>query len=355
MNQSAESRILYADILRIFATIEVVVLHTAAPAVYRFNDLRADWWWTADIIDSSVRSCVPLFFMLSGFFILGNSKKETTKAFLIKRAQKVLIPFFVWSLVYTAWLIYNYNQPLTFAELAAKALYSPAFYHLWFLYAIIGLYLLTPVLRVYLRNAPGRNVRYLLILWFLFASINPFLNKVFNYYIFFKLDEELMIGYTGYFILGYYLNDVTAEGKYLILLLALVLASIAATFLGTYFLVIRNSGALDPSLYNYQAPNVVIMSLSIFIIFKSIDFNKIMGNSSGSAGFITYLSSASFGVYLIHPIVIALLGKNRFVQVNWMLYHPAVGITVTALLATVICFLVVFAIKKVPYIRSITP
>ena len=168
--------ILYADILRAFATVQVVFLHTSAPLLYNFNTIDLNWWWAGNIIDSATRPCVPLFFMLSGMLLLG--REEPLSLFLKKRLGRILIPFLTWALIYL--FIFNDKKSGSVVDIGVsffiKFINGPVYYHYWFMYMIILLYLLTPFLRIYVNNAPSQYTEYFLILWFLFSSLNPLLN-----------------------------------------------------------------------------------------------------------------------------------------------------------------------------------
>ena len=78
------------DYLRVFTTYAVVLLHTAAPMLYLYNSLPLTQWMVSNTFDSIVRWCVPVFFMLSGAFLLDPSKNDTPLIFFRKRLNKVV-------------------------------------------------------------------------------------------------------------------------------------------------------------------------------------------------------------------------------------------------------------------------
>ena len=130
---------IWADYIRVVATFCVVFLHSASPLLYRYNELPELYWMIGNIYDSSVRMCIPFFFMLSGYLLL--EKDEPIYTFFKKRFNKVLIPLVIWSLFYIFWKAYYEDS----SEISLYSFYSialsPAYFHLWFLYAIIGIYL----------------------------------------------------------------------------------------------------------------------------------------------------------------------------------------------------------------------
>lgn len=118
----------------------VVALHAAAPYLYQFTARSAPEWMFANIVDSFTRACVPVFFMISGYFFLGDAAPRR------KHFVRIVAALAFYSLIALAyrWAI---GQDLGFRDLVSIAV-SPAFYHLWFFYAIITVYLLMKVVRV---------------------------------------------------------------------------------------------------------------------------------------------------------------------------------------------------------------
>nr|HRZ98412.1 acyltransferase family protein [Paludibacter sp.] len=70
-----KSRFEWADNLRFFATISVIILHVASTALYFFNKIPLSHWLIADLTDSAMRFCVPLFLMISGGLLLRENHK----------------------------------------------------------------------------------------------------------------------------------------------------------------------------------------------------------------------------------------------------------------------------------------
>lgn len=96
-------RLLYADGIRAYAAVSVVVIHVAADLVEWFPCLTRSWWWIANVIDTFAGPAVPLFYMLSGMLLLDPAKKEPIRTFLMKRARRVLLPWLAWGIIYLCW------------------------------------------------------------------------------------------------------------------------------------------------------------------------------------------------------------------------------------------------------------
>src|SRR4030095_7640839 len=94
------------DVLRVFAVFMVVVIHVSAPVLYEFGIMPSSFAMWENFYDSLSRMSVPLFFLTSGYLILG--KSETILEFYKKRLIKVLVPLMAWSIFYFLWLHSEY-------------------------------------------------------------------------------------------------------------------------------------------------------------------------------------------------------------------------------------------------------
>ncbi len=81
--ENQKENIVWVDWIRALATLGVVLIHTAGPLLYGYNQMPASYWWISNIYDSAARMCVPLFFMISGFLLL--QKDDSLKTFFAKR------------------------------------------------------------------------------------------------------------------------------------------------------------------------------------------------------------------------------------------------------------------------------
>src|SRR3989304_5868153 len=96
---------IWLDNARISAIFAVVLLHVAYGVVIE-NDIGTNYWWFANIFDSSARWCVPVFVMISGALLLDSSKNEDSLTFYKKRLSRILLPvLFGIKVLPMAWVI----------------------------------------------------------------------------------------------------------------------------------------------------------------------------------------------------------------------------------------------------------
>lgn len=350
---------IWADRLRNIAIVMVVAIHVAAPVAHAPIDLNTLWWWAGNFWDSLSRPGVPLFVMLSGFLLLGKDYPLTD--FLKRRFSRVMIPALFWMGVYSLYGHIANNSPATVWDMMHNIIVRPVHYHLWFIYLIIGLYLVYPILRAWVRTASEQDFRY----FFIMCMIGAWLNKIMI--VFFQLPIgiyfELFTNNCGYFVLGYYLGAKgTADmpslspglpawkwnNRQLIRLgFALVLAGTVATMLGTYWLNFNwvQGTEFNVYFYDYLTPNVGIGAIGWFLLVRFgcnrlalLDIEK-------------EFAAASFGVYFAHVLVMDWWGQCGYWHSG---QHPAKGIPILLAMVLSMTFLVVSLIRVLPWGKKIT-
>ncbi len=199
---SASKMLYWPDRLRNLATVLVITIHVAAPVAHGFPDQNTWWWWYGNFWNSLARAGVPLFVMLSGFLLLG--KDYDLGDFLKRRFSRVVMPALFWMAVYSIYNHIRLGTPATFKDALLGIVTGPVHVHLWFIYLIIGLYLIYPILRPWVRTATERDFLYFFALC---AFCTWGMKIAWTFYgvgngIYF----ELFTNNCGYFVLGYYLG-----------------------------------------------------------------------------------------------------------------------------------------------------
>jgi len=332
----------WVDFLRVTATFLVVLAHIGV------------WGggpgWAEAFFYTLSRIGVPLFFMLSGYLLL--PKEEDTWMFLKKRAWKILIPFFFWSIVYDVYT----NQSLASSGLTLEALFrlfvrilrGPRAPHLWYLYALIGLYLFTPILRLFISKARKSDLWYYIILWLLavpvFLIVQGFtpIRSGFELYYF--------SGYVGYFLLGLALGQMEINPKALRWVVTLFIMGFAVTFIVVSFNLFPE---LDESvLRTYFSLNVVAMSASAFLFLKQFG-GRVPPSTEGA---LLTLSRSSFGIYLIHMLVLGwVLQAGALIGIGQSSGPSLVAMPLAALIVFVISFLITHLLRMIPLVKTVVP
>jgi surface polysaccharide O-acyltransferase-like enzyme len=347
-----KSQIIWIDAIRAIACFMVVFLHSAGPVLYKYNEVGLSNWFVANVYDSIVRVCVPLFFMISGFLLL--QKDESLADFFSKRLSKLFIPIVFWSIFFVFWgnVIEKSRTPLL--EDFKSLILQPSYYHLWFLYALVGLYLFVPILRKVTHNSDNTLLIYYIYIWIIAVSIIPFIEKITG--IESRIDLNSISGFIGYFILGLILGRKQISAKVFYSCVIIYALSIVMTVTGTYVLTLQNNGIFVGYFYNYFSLNVIVGAGACFIVIKYLFLNNNLTQKPLLTKFITTISSCSFGIYLVHPVFLFVLKDGTFgfklspFTGNAFMYVPFTAIAVFTL-----SLLLIFIVKKIPLVRQIAP
>lgn len=275
------------DIIRIFACLMVVLMHSPIPSANASGlFLVALSYITAP--------CIGLFFMVSGALLL--PVKNDYFTFLRHRFGKVAIPTVVWSLIYI-YIRWDFSESeikiwQTIASLPFSAQGEGV---LWFMYTLCGLYLLAPILSGWLVRASKREIEFVLILWAI-TLCYPLLE------IWFLINDSntgplyYFGGYVGYFLLGYYLKNFYKN-------ISLTICCVVA-LVGVALLWATKRIGIELDFYS------VFWYLSIFIVALCIVLWKLVYHVVKDRKFgettiktLSLVSNLSFGVYLVHILV----------------------------------------------------
>lgn len=302
---SVPRRVIYFDVLRITAIFFVVAVHLSAQH-WADVDVSSRAWFAFNLYCTTGKWSVPVFVMISGALFLG--RELEIRAILKRYMLRIAAAFAFWSAAYALHVraLYGITWDETFFR------FFKGHYHMWFLFMIAGLYLITPLLRPIVQN--GKLMRYFLLLALIFTFLLPqsaffcsfalpqvsdLIRTVLLYtYCFFPL------GFTVYFVGGYYLSRREFSRREEIVLYcigaAALLFSIAAPIV-----LSRAQDAPSDAFYNYNSLNVLLTSVPIFVFAKQhLNFPNMSERALVTLG---KLSKYSFGIYLVHPMIIELL------------------------------------------------
>lgn len=340
------------DLIRTIAIILVILLHASIeqyPVVSVVDSGVFVRWWSVNIYDSIARPCVPLFVMLSGALLLQPSKvEEPLRVFFKKRFSRIALPFLFWGAAYFAWRFFVNGEVLTLDSIGQGLIWGP-YFHFWFLYMLIGLYLITPLLRVLVAHADWKLLRYFLLLWLLGTSAVPLLGifgaTSFNSNIF------LFTGYIGYFILGLYLLKVRLRSSTLYIALAL---GLVWTIVGTYLITASVGGSLQYFFYDFFSANVILESVALFLLLGSFQYGKTEKSFPHFDALLHFISKNSLAIYMFHIMVLETLQKGYLgFKISLTTINPTLEIPLVTVVTLFICLLIFYPMKKIPVLNKL--
>lgn len=249
-----------------------------------------------------VRVGLPVFFIMSGMFLL-NEKMDNIFIFYKKRFPTIIIPFLVYSFLH---FLINKLQDGTFNISEILLTYLKTLtnstgisVHFWFVYCILGLYLVAPLLSLFISKIDSSKAILTIILLIALkvyaTNIKPLIPFI---------DVPDLPIWVVYFMIGGLLHKVPeVKIKWSLLgILAGYLLTCAFSYMQLY--------GVDGVKINYPVYdagiNMFIYTISLYLLFKNMNLN--VGDRAEKA--IVWLSANTYGVYLIHMIVFEQLIKH---------------------------------------------
>jgi surface polysaccharide O-acyltransferase-like enzyme len=345
MANSSTPRLFWPDFMRACAMCMVVLIHICGAILNAgYTGSHPSYWWIAESINAFTRTSVPLFFMLSGAMVIGRAQKETPILFLRKRLGRIVVSFLVWSCLYLAFTNLQHHTSFTFSQFLHIA-YEPTYYHLWFFYSIIGLYLFAPILGM----ANPASLRYLFVFWFISISIMFFLEGTIHPLINGNFTR-LLPTYIGYFAGGYLLQSVLLKKNQFIVAWIVFGVVLCITIIMTGILTIRTGGTSAGFYSDYLNVNVVVMSIALFLILRTIGhktFSPVFHKTT------MLLSQCGLGIYVIHPLILGFLASGALgLPITAQTIHPLIGIPLTFLITVTISTAITFGLTKIPVVKT---
>jgi surface polysaccharide O-acyltransferase-like enzyme len=293
---------------------------------------------------------VPLFVILSGVLLLDPAKAdESLTTFFKKRFARIGIPLVFWTIAYFAWANQIHGTQLTVNNIFAGLL-SGSYPHLWFLYLLIGLYSITPVLRVVVKYLNRQKFTYFLTVWFIGTVLVPFM-RIFLPSVGYNPVMFVFTGWTGFFVLGVYLlkNKTQPWTIWLCLITGLAVAVIGDGIVPLYM------GAQATGFFHdYLSFNVIIASAALFLLLASVPASKIQTGNSIVNRLVCWMGKNTLGIYLVHVMVLETIEYGYLgVQLNMNLVSPIVEVPLLVAVTLAVTSLIVYALNKVPYVNRI--
>ena len=307
-------------------------MHVAALPL-RSSDTGVFDWHLINFFTCISFTAVPFFFMMSGYLLLTDEKTKDISTLLKVRLPRLILPLIFWSV--TAIIVQLYYSGTLSAgnvfQRCVDALSAPAAVHLWYVYTLIGIYLVSPILYGGLNNlSRGGHIRVLTIILFvalksILQAISPsFLDRFFEI----KLISQMGFfeNHLCTFVLGYYLGKPNKKipGGILILISAMLIGII--TF-GTVFLS-RAHGSYMQDFQNQSAGFEVLLAACIFILFKQTVNKKSRFLSR------VPLIPLSLSIYMMHNILLFALEQEEYIAKTFS------DTILTSLFIYVVCFIV---------------
>lgn len=291
---STSQRYFWIDLTRAAAAIMVIILHAGSPYLTRpgrFPEIQEN---IILYFESWVRVCVPLFFMISGFLFL---KKEGSS--LKKPLPKAIVPLLFYGSIA---IVYNFLfKEIPIEKSINNLLFGKPFYHLWFFYTLIGIYIIFYFVKP--RVLPGWRgaITVTAVMVLLGYGAESLLSQYAHRSSRIFMDGTFL-NYLLYAFLGYYLATAPAFKRpaWHWLIAAIALNTLLITVLTQ--MATKSLGKYDPIFHLYQSPFVIVGSALTFLLFREI--GSLLERSEIVRRVTSYIATYSLGIYGLHAFVL---------------------------------------------------
>ena len=330
----------YADIARILAAFAVVLLHVAGSRLVRADIGSMEFMW-ATAFDCAMRYSVPVFVMLSGMLFLNKEKVLDIKRLYSKNVLRLVTAFLFWSFVYNFYNAYLSERSIAAALPAAlKNIHNGAM-HLWFVFIIIGLYIALPFIKRMCENMTKREAEGFILLS-IAVTLLPKTLSVFEMckplaeYIN-KFEITYAAGYVGMFVAGWYIDSFERKKRDVVTSCILGILGFVFMFVTTVCFSLQKGSVADEFM-SFKSVGAFLMAFAFLDVCKALFKDKEYSENI-KAG-LTLFSNCTFGVYLVHELILNLSSGK-----GWFLFEsmPCIGIPLEA----VVIFLISFAFTRI--------
>ncbi len=348
-------RVVALDALRVAAVLGVVAIHVTGILVSNPEIKGSTSWWIALAVNAGSIWVVPAFVMVSGALLLGPGPHRDGPAAFYRRRLLRLGPAFVfWPLFY----IFVVRMLLSGAELSPWQVLGllasgTPYTHLYFLFLIVGLYAVAPVLAAFLRGGGERRARLfaasVLTVTILTYTAASALTAIGQPHPIMLSALTQWLPYVGYFLAGWALRNVIPRGMWL--------AVVIVATVGVLAEIVWQSGTRSshPTLnavlpLGYLGLATAIAACGVFLAFQGSFATVTLPDRARRI--LVALSDAAFGVFLVHFVVLILVRM----AVEQLVGGVASSLPVTAFIwvvVVVLSFAVSLVARRIPFVRRL--
>lgn len=318
--------------IRALACMAIVILHTFY-SVAGLQSMTPALRTGAYMVRNAMFWAVPCFVMVTGALLLDPSREVTWRKILGRYLPRILSALLFFTLLFVLFDALTGDEPFSVRFLTDwlyKMATDTGWSHMWYLYLMVGIYLLLPFYRMITNQAKNGEIRLLLMIYFLFQSLIPLVEKLCGSSSGFYICVNTV--YPLFLFAGYALS----KGIIRMGLLPAACCSVIGlagilvlTFLGVH----QDTGVLSKVVGNYSFPGVILLSAGIFELIRSLSerWPAVLRKALSS------IDRYSFGIYLIHMLYL------KLAVVVLKLPIASFGGLFGVLLAAVVIFLVSYA------------
>ena len=324
------------DLLRIIACIAVIIVHVSV--IYKgaltdkeiFLPIDTTHGLSTIIWNTLFRFPVPCFVMLSGAFILSDNKNQDYKYFYNKGCKKIGIPLIIFSILFNFYnIVREFIKGGTLIDCLEQIklfAFGKPYAHLWYLYMLVELYLLVPIIIRFKNSINEKSFEKVSWIFLIISCLSGFTSTHLL-----SWDIGSSFCYVGYFMIGYTLKQKYEKQKsqvkgIIFIILAIMLEFIIVPIQYNHTMLGITEGMEKYTLLGSFNPIILMASVLIFAGISNISVKKDLSK----------LSKLTFYIYIFHG-VIEDISFNIFRLIG--IINPNTNSNVVILLETIIVFI----------------
>ena len=350
------SRIVFLDWLRMLAILAVIIVHCIEPFYYGgpeglYIESLSDAYWVT-FLNTPLRAAVPLFVLASSYLLV--PVRTDMQTFFRRRLVRVFIPFLVWSVLYAVLPIPGSGGSIEALSNLKSLMFNfvmTSSGHMWFVYMLLGVYLLMPVISPWLEKVSKKDEKTFLWLWActtLIPLIQPFAESATGSAFLWGECQwnafgtfYYVSGFIGYVVLGHYMKVHAGEAtwkKTLAYAIPLWIIGYAVAAGGFWYMIPDTDGYPVSSSYaaafmmeaqrGFCTSGVMLQTVAYFLVLRKITCDGIFYRN-----IVLPISKLSYGMYLMHMFV--LVPVFAWVK-SWEVGTPLV-IIISAVITYILC------------------
>jgi len=348
-NSTPTSSYAYIDRLRVLASVAVILIHVTLGSLDTLTPFGL-CWWIGHWICLVNQWAVPIFVMISGALLLNPEHRVNTPMhFYKKRFQKIGWPLLFWTSVYFGIRKVLDHEPVTAGYILDHLAKADPPYHTYFLFLMVGLYLVTPVLRLFVQHTSSPQRRGLILILFILSSGYALANA------WFWSNERFLLSffvpYLGYYLCGYeltQLSDSTLTKRHWAWAIGLSLLYIVLIAFPYTDSLGRQNGRF---VLGYFSVPVIVMSVAIFRAAWQQDRQTGKQSNRRVEKLTHRIAPATFGIYLIHLAV--LVGLREATSGHSTSSHFLVNVVPGTIIAFGLSYAITWVLQKTPGLKRL--
>lgn len=352
-----KKRYVYMDLLNVIAIMAVIVTHSTTLFSVRPFSEQSMFWILLLIVQVTLMVLgVPMLFMISGANLLNYRSKYNTKIFFKKRWLKAIVPLVFWSVIYFIFNHILFGDKLSLNEFIGKFLNNSINTTFWFLYVIIGFYIVLPIFSLMAHDGKRSLIFYSAVVYFVSSGL------IGSYYSIYRGGDfatggnmplllHALPALTGwlpicYLFAGYLIHTGTFDLKTRLWIYVGGIAGFLITMIIAVTTSLQSRTLLNAGIFS-QAGGIILLSIAAFTFVKHW-----LGNWNPSPyvqKVLRKLSSCSLGIYILH---FGILQAINHVYGTFSLLSGTIVVPVIIYFSALV---VVYSLKRIPLINIIVP